>query len=322
MTGQLGTSASRLGLMRLGTASDSVVVTPPATQESLLRNDVVTLCWPNRIGSSVLSGGAWQPTLPLENIANKVFAKKARSLNVDESSTQFRISLDKGRPVAVVSLAAHNLSQDAEVRVVAYANVEGVGMVYDSGFLPAWPASYLPETLEWEDNNFWFGDADLDVDSEYTPLTTVFFGDIYNAEAVDVFIRDLSNVDGYVDIGRCFISGAWQPETNMSYGLEYGHIIGTTVEEANDGTEYFDRKRAKRTVSLSLDWLTQSEAFSRIYAMQRDQGIDREILFAHELNASDESFYRTFIGRLQQPDPIANPYYATHTNRINIQEII
>ncbi|ACT50861.1 hypothetical protein [Methylovorus glucosotrophus] len=322
-TGQLGTPLSMLGLFMPGAVGeDEIIESPTTVTESSLKENVVTLCWPNRISQSVLTGGAWRPTLPLSNVANRVFAKKARSLDATEASTQFRISLDKSRPIAVVSLAAHNFTQSAKVRVVAYTDLAATTIAYDTSFKPAWPSSYLLERLEWEDNNFWFGETVLDSGSEYTPLTTLFFDDLYNCQAIDVFISDTTNGDGYIDIGRCFLASAWQPEFNISYGITHGHIINTEIDEAYDGTEYFDRKRAKRTASFDMRALDRTEAFAVLYAMQRDLGIDRELLYAYELAETDASFYRTFIARIKQPDPIAQPYYDTFNAPLNIQEIL
>lgn len=282
----------------------------------------VTICWPNRVDQAALSGGSWSSSLPLSNLQDRVFAKKARTTSTSAAHTKCTVALDKSRAVAAIALAAHNLTAVATVRVRAYDDYAQTTLLYDSGAVLAWPGFYQLESYEWEDNSFWFGDQTLDVASDYTPLATIFFPDIVIARSLLIEIADALNPAGYVEAGRLMVANAWQPEINMSYGVQFSYINTTGVEETDDGTEYFDRRSQRRTMDFALENMTQSEAFGSIYAMKRDLGIDREVLLAYELEPSTEFFYRTFIGRLAQVDPISHPYLSRYSSPISIREII
>lgn len=321
-TGALGTADSGLGFLTLGyeDAEEIIVIPQPEPLPSVLRQNAATFCWPNRIGQAVLSGGNWNPLWPLTNVAEQVFDEKTRSANTLPASTRFTMALDKTRGLGVGAIAAHNLTQTAKVRWRLFRDLSGTQLAYDSGDRGAWPESYIPDAVEWEDNNFWFGDPVLDPGSDYTPLAFVFFPDVINCQRIDVQITDTNNPDGYVSFGRVFIASAWQPEKNIEYGCEFNHIDNTQVTRAGNGTKFFDLQRRERTVSVQFGDLNISEAYDKLFAMQRDLGRSGELLFSYELAPGPANFFRTFIGTLGQMDPIRYPYFATHQSALFIEE--
>ena len=107
--------------------------------------------------SAVLSGGSWQPGLPLANLQQPTLAYVARS--VDALATSTRIDIDLGNATTVVRLLGvmrHNLSTAATYRVTAGSTVGGVDG-YDSGSLPVWPRIYDYMDLPYGAPNWWSG---------------------------------------------------------------------------------------------------------------------------------------------------------------------
>lgn len=82
----------------------------------------VFLAWQNRIDSATLSGGSWNASLPLANIQNPVIQRVSRTSNATADASQFSIDLGTARPIGVVSLIAHTISQDGHVRVTGADN--------------------------------------------------------------------------------------------------------------------------------------------------------------------------------------------------------
>lgn len=288
-----------------------------------LDNRKITLCWPNYIDEAALSGGDWEPGLPRENLQNGVFAVRARSVDLLPDSTAMTAAFPRIRPVGAVALAAHNLSADAQWRVRIYADAAAAELIYDSGALPVWPALYQSTDLEWEYDNFWLGTLGEEDRKEFTALT-YHVHEVQIGHAVRVDIDDSANADGYVEIGRVLIANVWQPKYNAAYGIQYGHVIDTQFETAGDPqrTEYADPVLPKRTVQASLEHLDEGEAVQSMLGLQRDLGVRRELLYLPELTASPATWRRAFIARLKEPDPIANPYYATYTHSLSLQEIL
>lgn len=283
----------------------------------------ITLCWPNYIGEAALSGGSWEADLPLAHIQNAVFAVRARSTDLSSTSTRLDIALPRLRPVGAVAIAAHNLSSTAQWRIRVYADSAGTELLYDSASLPAWPALYQSTDLEWEYDNYWLGTLGEEDRKDFTPLAY----HVFNAQigrTISIEIDDANNSDGYIEIGRVLSANVWQPTYNAAYGIQYGHDIDTEFEVAGDPqrTSYADPALPKRTVSVAFEHLDEGEAIQRMLGLQRDLGLHRELLYLPELTESPDTWRRTFVGRLAQTDPIANPYHATYTHTLSLQEIL
>lgn len=288
-------------------------------------NGNVTICYPNRVVESTLAGGSWVSTLPLNNLKDRVIKKRARSVDLTAANTKFNATWTRARPISVIALAGHNFSTSATIQIKIYDEAAMTTLLYDSGVVNVWPSIYESTDLEWEYDNFWLGTVnDLDRDN-FTPLFTHFV----NIEAtpiakyMTVEMFDTTNSDGYVEIGRLFFGDAWQPTLNASLGLQFGYSTSTGVESTLDDTEYFDRRTPKRSVNFNLDHLVVNEAFGRVFDIQRQQGIDGEILFAYTKQDVLYSYERRFLGRLSQLDAIAEPYVDTrHQVPLSIIEII
>lgn len=284
----------------------------------------VTLCWPNRIDEAVLSGGSWSGGLPRDHLQTPVMAEVAESSDLLPSSTRFDITLPRFRTIAVAALCKHNLSVDARWRVRLFRDETASEEMWDSGWLPAWPSIYSSSELNWEDSNFWSGVPFEEDRQDFTPLAWAFADRPQVCRLVRFEIEDTNNADGVVRIGRCFVGDAWQPQYNAAYGIQYGHDIGTEFESAGNAemTEYADVKAPKRTVTFSLDHLSEEEGVRRALALQRKQGLHGEVLYTEHKTPGPMAFSRTFMGRQVSVDPLTHPYYATYANTINLKEIL
>lgn len=288
----------------------------------MLDPNKITLCWPNLIRRSTLSGGSYVETLPLALVQDPVLAVRCKSLDADPDSTWFDITLDQPRAVQCLAIAAHTFSATAMYRVRIYGDPGQEFLLWDSNWNTVWPQLFATAELEWEYDNFWLGTIEDEDRALYTPLLTVFAPEVELAQSVRVEIEDVGNPEGAVRFGRVFLSDAWQPEYNVSYGIRHGFDIATEHAEAGDRTEYAARKRQRRTVQMSLDHLSEEEAYQRMFSMQRTQGTHGEVLYAFTLRAAPETFSRTFLGRLQTPDPLDHPYALTHTASLNLLELL
>lgn len=281
------------------------------------------LCWPNRVDEGVLSGGAWSDSLPREHLQTPIPAQIAETIDLDPASTQVTLTLPSFRAIGVIAISAHNLSVDATWSVQVYYESGDTEPLWSSGWLNVWPAVYATNELNWEDPNFWSGVPSEDDRRDFTPLAKIFL-EPKVAQRILIKIDDPSNSDGVVRLGRIFAAGVWRPKFNVSYGIQYGHQINTEFEIAGnaDQTEYADVRTPRRTVNFSLDHLDEQEGFRRGLALQRQQGLHGEVLYAEDEQANPVSFARTFIGRLQSADPLTHPYYANYSQSYSLLEIL
>lgn len=276
-----------------------------------------TLCWPNLIDKCTLVSSSSNHTRPIDRLQKRVL--KDRAITTD---TTFSITatLDKSRPLGVVALFSHNISVDGLWRVRVYDDVDA--LLEDSGWMDAWPAVFQSTELAWEDDNFWSGQASDEDRVRFTTQMIWFADRSWYAKKVVIDIADDTNSDSYISIGRAFIADVFQPDYNISYGIRWAMVDSSSIETALDGTEYFDKIPQVRECTMAFDWLSETEAFSRLFRMRRDVGITEEVLFAQRLILDTYWLQRTMLCRASQADPVTHPDVARHTHGLSLKEIL
>ena len=284
----------------------------------------VTLCHPNQINNAVLSGGSWNTNLPLNHLKTPIFSQAARTTDTQLSSSIINCVFSPAKPLDVVALANHNLSVSARVRVRMFANPNFTVELWNSGWQDVWTSIFSSRQLEWEFDNWWLGTPSEEDRASVTSLTPIFTVNTQVVSSMRIEIDDVGNPDGYIQIGRLFSGGAWQPKYNAEYGISYGHQINTRFETAFDmnQTEYAEVKTPKRTVAFQLSDLSEEDGFQQILRMQRTQGLHGEILYTEDVQGGQGSFVKTFIGRHQDVSPLTHPYFNSFSNSINLVEIL
>jgi len=283
----------------------------------------ILLAYRNRADECTLSGGSYVAGLPLSNLQQREISRRARSSNALAASTQFVAELTRARPLRVLALISSNLSTAATYRFRVYTDAGLTALVYDSGTLSVFPAwMYAYGSLDWEDPRFWDG-RPLSEDVEYFasdvihPLTTLCAGRYIKCEIVDT-----ANTDGYVEIGRLYISDGWRPTYNMAYGASIGHSDLSTVVTSLGGQEYFSEKAVRRTVRFELPWIDEDEAMGHAFDMQRIAKTVNEVLCVWDPDDVPNHKRRSFMGRLAQLDLISHPFLNHNATAYQIQEIL
>jgi hypothetical protein len=274
----------------------------------------------NLASAITYSGGSWTAGLPLSNLADPVQGIVARSTNLTLASTQFVGDIGYQTIVQAIYLVAHNLSLSAKLRIRTSLAADFSVLVTDSGWFDAWPPVYQTDDLEWEADNWFEGTYTEKERQGYNWTRGVIFPDAEVVRYVKVEIDDATNNAGYVQIGRPFIGEAWQFEFNMLQGASIGWETATEVSEAVSGTEYFDPKIPRRSVSFTLGRMTEGEAMAKAFEVLRRMGIDGEVMFLWDPDDTVHALRRQFLGRFREMSRIENPYLDRHRAAFSIKE--
>lgn len=284
--------------------------------------------FPNRIDTAALSGGSWLAARPLAKLLNRRLGDVARSTNLAKASTTFVIDLGAPKNIRVVDIRNHNLSLTGKYRIRASAAAPpadpaaAATYVYDSGWLDAWPVIYPIEALEWEDDNWWSGKYSDEQRAGYIAAATHVLPANKLARYWRIDFDDPLNAEGFVQVGRVFIGPAWQSKNNMSFGASIGWETTTEVQEAYSGSEYFDVKTPFRVARFALNWMTEDEGMSNAFELQRQAGVDKEVMWIHDPEDTTHALRRRFLGRLRQLSPVEFPYSNVTTNAFEIKELL
>lgn len=280
------------------------------------------IAFPNRFDEATLTGGSWSATLPRANLQDRRIKKLARTADAALLSTQFDIALTKSRAVKVLALVNHNLSAAALYRITSAEDSGFATLVSDSGWLDAWPSVYATLSLEWEDANWWDGTM-LDEDKiGYTWTIVYILSPVTSSRYWRVEINDTANAAGYVQIGRVFMSGQWQPTYNMAYGDSIRFETKTEIAETPGGTEYFDSRPARRIQRFTLPKMSIDEALGRAFEIDRRAGLDGEIFYVADPDETTHMIRTAFLCRMRELTPLEFPYLDNATKAFEVQEII
>ena len=177
--------------------------------------------------------------------------------------------------------------------------------VYDTGWIDVFPSSWTIAT-PWESPDFWIGSQTLWRDEERRPSIIHYLSEVVTAAAWLIEFDDTANPDGYLQFDRVFAAEFWQPSLNYTtQGNGLSFIDQTAVETSVNGVESFDRKIALKSFRFGFDYLDQAEAFANGYDLNRWAGSDREVLVIPDPLDTANTMTRSFIGRLNRMDALA-----------------
>jgi len=294
-----------------------------ASQNLLFGVDVsnVLLAYPNTADSTALSGGAWQ--ISLAKLQDRRQSRVARTSNCTLASTTFDVDFGKAKKLSVAAIVRHNLTTVGKWRVRLSNVANFASCDYDSGWINAWPVVFLPETLEWEDDNWWEGTISQEDRAGYPGLLFAQLPRIFLTRYIRFEFDDQTNPAGYLEFGRLFLATGWQP----AYNMDYGHSIAwefsnTKMTRAMGGTPYFDRRAGMRVHRFTLSNMSRSEAMGKIFEMQRTLGIDGELLAILDPSDQLNMLRQSFIGRLRQTSPLTNSTFQRYGTPFEVEEII
>lgn len=229
-----------------------------------------------------LSGGSWEADLPLTNLQYRRLHKVARSTDALAASTKLRIDLGVARSVGVLALIGHNLSAAATVQWKGGTSA-GATDVYNPGALAMSFAAVTAENRE-----------GLNFTVVTIPATA------QSARYWDLDIVDTANPDGYIEIGRLFIAGAYTPTINMNVGAKLGLESDTERSITDGGAATYDEKPVRRHVSFVLDGLQDSDAFANAWRIQRLAGMTKQVLFVFDKTDTTLMHERAFLGVMRE----------------------
>ncbi len=245
--------------------------------------------------SPVLSGGAWEPTLPLASLQDRSLSKVARSVGTSTASTQFSVDLGADRNVGLLALPKHNISVGATVRWSAATSAGGFASpVYSSGWLSVWPEYTSVEDV-----------VGLNV-SHVHVLPTVTTARYWRCE-----ISNVSNPAGYVQLSRLVIAGAWYPSSGLSVGAKFGLESDTERIVSDGGAAIYRDRPLRRLWDFEVPMLAESESLSLVWKILRGAGASGQVLFVFDVN-DPYMHERAFLCVMRELSALDHPYASLH----------
>jgi hypothetical protein len=278
----------------------------------------VLIGFPNRIDVATLSGGSWEPLLPLQNLQTRAIAQVARTTNDTASSSVIVADNTTARNFRIFALINHNLSQSATWRV-KLGTSSGGAQVYDTGVKQVWNMDFT-DILPWESTGWWTGVAEDDfIRTPYVAI--VALPDVYTARYWEISITDESNDDGYIQIGRIFAGPAFQAENDASSGMPCRWVDLSETTRSESGALWGVSRPAYRMSDMLFPVLTADEG-KWLHDIQRQARTTQEVMFCPFPGDDDLNQHYSFLGRLREMTAIEFPYAGYNSAPLTIEELL
>lgn len=243
-----------------------------------------------------MSGGSWQASLPVTNVADRRITRSARSSSAAAANTVIDIDCGSAKSMRAFALINHNLQSTAQWRIKASLTAIGSTDVLDTGARNVVQMSMYADLLTWTDTGWWEGIGDGWL-RNMNPVIYVHTGQI-SARYVRIEITDTTNPDGYVQVGRAIAAPVLVPATNDDYGRSRGFLDFNSFDTGEAGAEFSRLGRKLKTESVSLSWLTEQEArFLR--GISRQRGTDDDVLYVPDVSDAAAQQEYGFLARIE-----------------------
>lgn len=269
----------------------------------------------------VLSGGSWQPALPLTNLKSERLDRVARSVDLNPASTLIRIDLPAPHDMRALALGPSNLSTGYSRRIRAYSDSGRTDLVHDSGWGRGAPQAPF-NSLNWTDAAFW--DGVLPWDDEERGLWLIYIPDApVVAQYWTIEIDDSANAAGYVQFGRLFMGRHWQPSLNYTYSNNGLSLQDNSVKASTlAGNQTTWRRVNPRLFQCAFDYLPDTELYREAYGFQRSIGFDGQVFVIPDPEDTEFIQRRAFLSRASRMDALSQAVLDHGSTGYEFREVL
>ncbi|MBN50023.1 MAG: hypothetical protein CMN85_10815 [Spongiibacteraceae bacterium] len=223
------------------------------------------------------------------------------------------------RTIDLVALLYHNGSPDAMVRVRAASTQADLAANpgYDSGPLMA-RCEKDSRTLIWTDED------DNPAEGEYTYQHFVLdlggAGKRYSWWRADVI--DAQNPDGYIEVGRLYLSAAERPGKAPRYGWGMGLSDGQQRTRAFGRQLFTTEKSTGKTLEMAFGSGSETDMWDSHFRLQRLRGTSKDVLVVLDTTKTARMRDWTVCGLLSDPQPLVNETIGFYQTSLTVEELI
>lgn len=254
----------------------------------------VIIASPHLSDAATISGSEAVGDMSLLNLKAKNLYKKYRTTNL---SAQINIDLGSAQSIDFAAIVCHNATAAGKVTIKA-GSTSAVSD-YNSSAL---------DLITGDDLGF-----------EKNAFASKFSSQNYRYWRFD--FSDGSNPDSYLEMGRIYLSNAFQPSKNASWGLSEGYADDSRTRKTVAGGLSSVNRDPYKTASFQLDFGTAAEMYLQAREIDRLRGLSKDIIFIPDI-ADTAYFQERFIyGKMTSMPPVILDFYNIYRKAYEIEEI-
>ena len=249
------------------------------------------LCTPTLSDSATLTGTQAKGDNGVANLQRQSLGRLYRT----DLICEIEIDLGSAQEIDFISLVGHNGSGSITIKAGTTSAV----------------SDYTSGSLDLITGN--------DVDYDKNLFSALITAQTYRYWKLE--IDDTGNADGYFQAGRLYISKAFQPSFNMSYGLAHGFRDNSRTARTISQDAISVERTKLRTIDFQMDFGSKNEMFSTLYDIDRLRGTSKDVLFITDPEETTH-FQREYVyGLIEETSPIINTYYNIFQKSYKIVEL-
>ena len=270
-----------------------------------------------------LTGGVWQPGLPLANLLDPRPQLVAEAVsNVDWGSTQFTVDLGYARTVGLFFFANLRATSLGIMRLRAGNDPAFATNTFDSGWTTCWP----PDGSTPFEANPW-GELALThvyMPDEYEKLgypRILIPSAAISCRYIKVEIHDSTN-STLLQIGCFGACEVWAPPVNFAYGWSITPLDESDVQRVPGGASYVTERGMRRRLNLGFPMLDEDEVKSRSLGLALIKGRSTHLVTVPFPDDTNNLEKLAVYGMVSQDGAIGNPFFATYAQPFQIDQSI
>lgn len=253
----------------------------------------IILAAPDISDAATITGSLAVGDMSLQNLKALNLFKKYRTENL---TPQINIDLGNAQSINFAALVAHNATASAAVTIKAGSTIDV--------------------------SDFTTGALDMVTGTAKTGLNS--FAHLFTAQTYRYWrfeISDVGNTDAFIDIGRMYLSNAFQPATNAIYGMEEGYTDQSRVSRTVSGGLSSVVLDPFQVATFELDFATKAEMFGAAYDIDKHRGKSKDVIFIPEITDTTYFQKRFLYGKFNEMNPIIHAAFRIFRKRYRIEEI-
>jgi len=134
-------------------------------------------------------------------------------------------------------------------------------------------------------------------------------------------ISDSGNPDGYFQAGRLYLSKAFIPAVNASYGFKEGYVDRSRKRRTVAGSIIPTIRTPLRRAEWQLDFATEADMYGTARDIDFNRGTSQDLLFIPDMDDSTYFQKRYIYGTMDSIEPIVLPAFDIYRKAYKITEI-
>lgn len=254
----------------------------------------IILASPHLSDAGTITGSAAVGDMSLLNLQGRNLFRKYRTTNL---SAQINIDLGSAQAIDFAAIVAHNGTDSGTVTIKA-------GTTSAVSDFTTTALDLLTGT---------------DIGLDRNAFAHSFSAETYRYWRFD--FSDTGNTDGFLEMGRLYLSNAFQPATNASYGMAEGYNDTSRIKRTVSNAIVPVIREPFKTAQLELTFATAAEMYGESRKIDRLRGQSRDIIFVPDIDDTSNFQERFIYGRMLQNPPVISEAFSIFTKTYDIEEI-